>query len=302
MFLQTDLRREDGQALVFMALFLVLLLAMSAAVLDVGAWYRAQRHLQATVDAAALAGAQALPDDPAQAQALASEYLAKNGGATATITIESQLTGADTVRIRGVRAAPGILSRVLGINSVEVHATASARSGTPDEAQWAAPVAVDEKHPMLQCKPAPCFGQATSIDLKKTGPGAFRLLNLDGSRGGTSPGILAEWIEQGFDGFMPLGWYYSDPGAKYNSSQVEGAFDDRIGDELLFPVYRSTRGSGANFEYEVVGFAGYHMTSYDFHGSHGVIYGEFVRMIWAGVQSTSGGSEQFGVHAVSLVD
>jgi hypothetical protein len=87
---------------------------------------------------------------------------------------------------------------------------------------------------MLQCQPSPCFGQPTSIDLKKTGPGAFRLLNLDGSRGGTSPGILADWIEQGYEGFMPLGWYYSDPGAKYNSSQVEGAFDDRIGGELLF--------------------------------------------------------------------
>jgi Flp pilus assembly protein TadG len=46
------------------------------------------------VDAAALAGAQALPDDPAQAQALASEYLAKNGGVAATVTIQSQLTGA----------------------------------------------------------------------------------------------------------------------------------------------------------------------------------------------------------------
>jgi len=301
MVLQTDLRREDGQALVLLALFLVLLLAMSAAVLDVGAWYRAQRHLQATVDAAALAGAQALPDDPAQAQALASQYLAKNGGATATVTIQSQLMGADTIRIQGVRTAPGILSNVLGIESVQVHATASARAGVPEEAQWAAPVAVDEKHPMLQCKPSPCFGQPTSIDLTKTGPGAFRLLNLDGSHGGTSPGILADWVEQGYDGFMPLGWYYSDPGAKYNSSQVQGAFDDRIGDELLFPVYRSTRGSGANFEYEVVGFAGYHVTSYDFHGSHGVIYGEFVRMIWAGVQGSSGAAD-FGVRAVSLVD
>ena len=285
-----------------MALFLTLLLAMSAAVLDVGAWYRAQRSLQATVDAAALAGAQALPDDPTQARALASQYLAKNGDATATITIQSQLRGADTIRIEGVRQAPGILSRVLGINVVHVHATVAARSGVPEAAQWAAPVAVDEKHPMLQCKPTPCFGQATSIDLKKTGPGAFRLINLDGSRGGIGPGTLADWVENGFNGYMPLGWYYSDPGAKYNSSQVEAAFDDRIGDELLFPVYRSTRGQGANFEYEVVGFAGYHMTSYDFHGSRGLIYGEFVRMIWTGVQSTSGSAGDYGVRAVSLVE
>jgi Putative Flp pilus-assembly TadE/G-like len=303
-FLDKQLRREDGQAFAFMALFLLLLLAMSAAVLDIGAWYRAQRSLQATVDAAALAGAQALPDDPAQAQALAAQYLAKNGGAgdSTTVTVESQLRGADTIRIKGTRTAPGIFSHVLGINSVQVHAVAAARSGAPGEARWAAPVAVDEKHPMLQCKPTPCFGQATSIDLKKTGPGAFRLLNLDGSRGGISPGTLAEWIEEGYDGSMPLGWYYSDPGAKFNSSQVKSAFDDRVGDELLFPVYRDTRGSGANFEYEVVGFAGYHVDSYDFQGSKGLIYGEFTRVIWQGVQSTTGTAADYGVRSVSLVD
>lgn len=287
-----------------MALFLTILLAASAAVLDVGAWYRAQRNLQATVDAAALAGAQALPEDPVEARALAAEYLSKNGGvgAATTVSLESQLQGGDTIKVEGVRTAPGILSRVLGIDAVQVHAKGAARSGVPDEARWAAPVAVDERHPMLQCKPLPCFGQPTSIDLKKTGPGAFRLINLDGSRGGTSPGTLAEWIVQGYDGYMPLGWYYSDPGAKFNSSQVDDAFDERLDDELLFPVYRGTRGQGANFEYEVVGFAGFHVTGYDFQGSNGVIDGDFTRLIWEGVQSLTGDAADFGVRSVSLVE
>ncbi|MEO8291224.1 MAG: hypothetical protein ABI649_09560 [Gaiellaceae bacterium] len=241
-------------------------------------------------------------DDPAEARSLAADYLAKNGGASVTVSVESQLVGADTIRITGLRTAPGILARVVGIDSVQVRAVGAARSGAPEEARWAAPIAVDEKHPMLQCQPLPCFGQATEIGLKKTGPGAFRLLNLDGSRGGTSPGILAEWIAQGFDGYMPLGWYYSDPGAKFNSSQVKGALDIRLDDELLFPVYRSTRGQGANFEYDVVGFAGYHLTGYDLQGSKGLLFGEFTRLIWQGVQSTSGQAEDFGVRAVSLVD
>jgi uncharacterized membrane protein len=84
-------RDENGQAFVLSILFLAALLAISAAVLDVGAWYRAHRHLQASVDAAALAGAQALPDDPSAAAALANEYLDKNGGATTrSITIKSR--------------------------------------------------------------------------------------------------------------------------------------------------------------------------------------------------------------------
>ena len=42
------------------------LLGMAAVGIDVGSWYQAQRHDQSVADAAALAGAQALPDDPAQ--------------------------------------------------------------------------------------------------------------------------------------------------------------------------------------------------------------------------------------------
>ena len=99
-----------------------------------------------------------------------------------------------------------------------------------------APIAVDEKHPMLQCKPLPCFGEPTTLDLMKTGPGAFRLVNIDGSRGGTSPGDLEDWIENGYSDWMPLDWYYSDPGAKLNSPNMQDALNARLGDELFFPV------------------------------------------------------------------
>jgi Flp pilus assembly protein TadG len=296
-------RDEKGQAFVLSFLFLTVLLGMSAAVLDVGAWYRAQRHLQATVDAAALAGAQALPDDQAQASSLASQYLDKNGGAaTRSVSFKSGLTSADSVKVTATRNAPGIFSKVLGIKSVKVQATATARADTVEEARWAAPIAVDEKHPMLQCKPLPCFNEDTTLDLKKTGPGAFRLVNLDGSRGGTGPPILADWIERGFDGWMPLGWYYSDPGAKFNSSQVKDALDDRLGDELLFPIYRATRGQGASFEYLVVGWVGFVITSYDIQGSKSSLSGYFTRVIWEGIQNESGGATDFGVRAVSLVE
>jgi hypothetical protein len=38
---------------------------------------------------------------------------------------------------------------------------------------------------------------------------------------------------------------------------VQDALDARLGHELLFPVYRGTRGGGANFEYEVIGWVGF---------------------------------------------
>ncbi len=66
----TTLRSQRGQAMVMSIVFLTVLLGMAALVLDVGSWYRADRHAQLTADAAALAGAQALPDDPGRATAL----------------------------------------------------------------------------------------------------------------------------------------------------------------------------------------------------------------------------------------
>ena len=56
------IRSTQGQATVLTVVFLVVLLGMAALVLDVGSWYRAKRAAQSTADAAALAGAQALPD------------------------------------------------------------------------------------------------------------------------------------------------------------------------------------------------------------------------------------------------
>jgi putative Flp pilus-assembly TadE/G-like protein len=298
-------RHEQGQAYVLSILFLTVLLGMSAAVLDVGAWYRAQRHLQASVDAAALAGAQALPDDPGLAISLANQYLDKNGGAaTRAVGLKSQSASGDSVTVTATRQAPGIFSKMLGINSVRVGAKAVATGGIrPSEVTGVGPIAVDEKHAMLQCKPLPCFNQSTTLDLKKTGPGAFRLVNIDGSKGGTGPPILADWIQNGYSGWMPLGWYNSDPGAKFNSSQVKAALDARLGDELLFPVYRGTKGQGANFEYEVIGWVGFVTTGYDIQGSKSQLFGYFTRVIWQGIQGKTGGSsEDFGVRSVSLTE
>lgn len=296
-----SLRSDRGQATVLTVIFLVALLGAVALVLDVGSWFREQRDTQSTADAAALAAAQGLPDTPGTASGLANEYLAKNGGGTAQVTFSSDLAANDTVTVKVTRQAPGIFSRLFGIESVDVRASATARAGYPDAARFAAPIAVDEQHPLLQCKPLPCFGQSTTLDLLKVGPGAFRLLNLDGSKGGTGGKIDEEWILRGFDGYMPLGWYGSDPGAAFNDSKIKSALNVRIGDELLFPVYDKSKGGGSNFEYRVIGWVGFVVTDFKAQGSKGTVDGYFVRMIWEGIQSTSGAGSNFGVTAIELV-
>jgi hypothetical protein len=296
-------RRERGQAALLTVLFLVVLCGMAAAVLDVGSWYREDRDLQATMDAAALAGAQALPEDPGEAGALADEYATKNGGGLDTTEVTRTAIENDTIKVTGSRPAPGFFSKLFGIDSVTVNATAKARTGVLASARWAAPIAVDRRHPLLQCNPAPCSEDATTLELEKVGPGAFRLINIDQSHGGTGPDILAAWIQTGYEGYMPLNWYFSDSGAKFNSSQVQDALDAVIGKELLFPVYDDTQASGSNFEYEVIGWVGFVITSYEIQGSkHNKLHGNFTRVIWEGINSESATAPDFGARAVTLIE
>jgi Putative Flp pilus-assembly TadE/G-like len=293
-------RAERGQAIVVTVVFLAVLIALASAVLDVGAWYRLHRQLQTTADASALAGAHELPANPGGGVALAVDYAAKNGGGVNTSDIT--ITG-DTIAVRAEKPAPGIFASLFGLDSVDIAAQAKARSGVPGEARWAAPIVVDEKHPLISGSGCPCFDEETTLDFEKVGPGAFRLVNLDDSHGGTGPGTLGGWINKGFDGYMPLQWYYSDPGFKPSSSHVKDALETRIGDELLFPVYRGTREQGAGFEYEVIGWIGFLLTGYEIKGSHtGKLFGSFTQVIWEGILSESTSGEDFGVKTIELIE
>jgi secretion/DNA translocation related TadE-like protein len=298
----TSIRNDRGQATVLTVVFLVALLGAVAMVLDVGSWMREQRDTQSAADAAALAAAQSLPESTGTAGALAAEYLNKNRGGVSGVSFSTKTLANDTVTVTVERQAPGVFAKLFGIDSVTVNAKATARAGNISTARYAAPIAVDKSHPLLGCRPLPCFGAATTLDLEKVGPGAFRLLNLDGSRGGTGSQSLADWIAGGFDGNMPLGWYFSDPGAKFNSSNVKNAMDLRLGDELLFPIYDQTREQGSNFDYHVIGWVGFVVTGFSGNGNKGKVEGHFVRVIWEGIQSVSGGQEDFGVRAVQLVE
>jgi hypothetical protein len=283
--------------------FLVVLIAMAAAVIDVGAWYRAHRQVQATADAAALAGVTALPEDTAQATSLSLDYANRNGGGVTStdVTFSGTMVAGDTIQVTARKRVPGLFSGLFGLGSVTARAHAKALSAPPGEAKWAAPIAVEVTHPMLQCEPLPCFGQQTTLTLNKVGPGAFHIVNIDGSGGGTSSKTIGDWVQNGLDAYMPLKWYYSDPGSKFNSSQVRDALQNRIGSELLLPVYRGIRGQGSGFDYEVVGWVGWHLTGYQI-GGKGKLFGWFTRVFWDGIQTERSTGDDFGVRSVSLVE
>ena len=300
-------RSDRGQATVLTLVFLVVLLGMAALVLDIGSWYRADRATQSTADAAALAGAQALPSSPTNANTLSLQYVTKNGGGSPSVTFSTKYLTNDTVKVNVTKPAQGIFTKLFGVRTVTVGSHASARASLMDQAKYVAPIGVNILNPKLKgTSTCPCFGSTnlTVLPLGKTGaPGAFDLLNIDSSHGGTGPSILASWILKGYDGYLSLGDYFSDAGAKWNSSEVQNALNARDNTELLFPVYDTIKGSGAGAQYHVIAWVGFHMTSHEEHGSTGSITGWFTEVVWTGIASTSAtGQPNLGARVVNLVD
>jgi hypothetical protein len=313
-------RKHDcGQATVITVLFLTVLLAMSAAVLDVGSWYRADRALQATVDAAALAGAQELPKNPGQARAVAMEYAGKNGGGVSDdgIKFSTKFVANDTIEVTGEKPAPGFFSKIIGIDSVQVAAGAKARTAGISSALYVAPIVVDEKHPGLQCPDVDgdghlnaCTGTSQTLTyqhLKNNGTpdgaGNFGFINLTGE-GGNGTSDLGDQILHGFNQYMDIGAYDARTGNPFSSENVKGTLELRVGDVLLFPVYRKLTGGGTGAKYEIIGWVGFRLTGMDLQGNKEKLYGQFTEVIWKGIQVEGGGGSppDFGVKAVQLVE
>ena len=113
---------EGGQTLPLICFFMVTLLGVSGMVLDLGNAYVQRRAVQNEADAAAVAGADAIPNGgyTAAAQSMAT----KNGKSGDQVTIS--YNGTDEVTVTVKRTAPTFLLKVFGKSSIPVSATAVA--------------------------------------------------------------------------------------------------------------------------------------------------------------------------------
>jgi hypothetical protein len=100
---QQGTRSERGQVVVLVVVMLVVLLGFAALVIDVGYAYYAHRQLQASADAAALAGAQELPNR-SLAEQVAREYSSSTGMKNEHHDIPDVVT---TVETKCIQSIPG---------------------------------------------------------------------------------------------------------------------------------------------------------------------------------------------------
>lgn len=312
----TRLRSERGQVTVLTAVFLVVMLGLCGFVLDVGSWFRQQRVSQATVDAAALAGAQALPTNPGTAKTLAAQYASDNGGvAGATFTVSTKYRPNDAITVTQASDVNTIFAKLppFNIAKATTHATATAIAEIPTEVTGAAPIVVNITHKMLSGPGCPCFGVPTTIPLGKedsTGtftPGAFGLVDFDHSTsGGAGSSELGDWITAGYNHYLPLGNYDSDTGAKFGATAVQTSLESKYGSDLLFPVFDTLSGGGSNAQFHVIGWASFHLTLAQSSGNDGTLSGYFDRVIWDGIIPADGSGDSsipdLGVYSVAIVN
>lgn len=117
-----------------MAMFGLLLSVMVMCVMivvDVGFFFHERQDVQKAADAAALAGAQELPDDPTAAEALALEYITKNGISTDEVEISFRCTSGvdaicnvaesryDTIVVTPKSQAPSFFGPMLSVIGVD---------------------------------------------------------------------------------------------------------------------------------------------------------------------------------------
>jgi Flp pilus assembly protein TadG len=302
-------RSESGQAVVLSVVWMVVLLGMAGLVIDVGSWYRSQRDLQADADAAALAGAQDLPNDTSTASTQAKSYALKNGFSlpTSGITISGTAVPDDSITVKVDKNAPTFFAKVFGVSTVPVRAEATAKSSLLGSAKYVAPIAVNIQHPLLSGVNAgvncPCFDVPTTLPLGKTGaPGAFALIDLDGNKGGNGASDLGAWIQNGFQDYLNLGDYFSNTGAKFDSTAITDALQARLGTVLMFPVYDTLGGGGVNALYHVIAWVGFRVDSFTASGNDGTLTGVFTSITWEGLPADQPNSEpNLGTRVVTLI-
>jgi Flp pilus assembly protein TadG len=153
--MKARLHSDSGQALIWFALSLVVLLGIAALAIDVGRLYGERRRMQNAADAAALAGAHELcqGSSDAEAVAMATDYaIARNGAQWAT----PETFGAGTLD-KGMDVTAGesvnnLFAVFLNANSTTVSAHARARCEKTQTGCATWPLGLDmDKFTKMQC-------------------------------------------------------------------------------------------------------------------------------------------------------
>lgn len=196
-----------GQVAVIITLAMPVLIGILAFCCDLAITYLNWQSIQKAADAAVLAGANYLPDDPATAISTANNWATKNG--VASSEIESTTVAPDDMSITMTvkRKVPAYFARIFDVTSVPVQVAATAGVENVSTATGLVPIGVN----CASGDVTECFGYEQMITLKysQIGPGNWGPLALGGNGGNT----YRSNIQYGYQGPISLGeWINTETG------------------------------------------------------------------------------------------
>jgi hypothetical protein len=282
------MRRDDGAAIVMVAISMVAMIGVVGLVIDLGIVYEERRELSRGADAAVLAIAadcatQAKSCDDGTAWDTANQYADENADDGAAgisgldLDVPNRTVWAQTNSVNAATGAGTVdlaFLRVLGFNSTRVEAEATAIWGYP-RGGGALPLIISDCEYFKYVDPVEgpnedlvvtlFFHQGVEID------GCNAQAGLDFDEDGLLAGGFGWLNSSGCEAYVAIGaWTGADPG----SSPSTGCRPDELRNLLLdqtvtLPYFKDTdgiEGLGATGRYLVDGLGAFHVTGYNFGG------------------------------------
>lgn len=290
---------ERGSVAVLVALMMVVFAGFAALGVDVARVYVEQQHLRQAASAAALAGAAALPAEPATAQQTATQYAANNGVPGSELATQVT-TGDTTLDVTASAPFHWSFGQVLGLAPFTLHAQAAARVGVLQAVQGTVPWGVPSQ--------AFAVGRSYTLFGQLVSPGNFGGLAL----GGTGAANYEQNIEHGYGPWLAVGdQVTTEPGkmagptskaVSYRISADPNASWDHVAPGsprlLRVPVIGSY-GNGRS-SVQVVALAVFFLQGMESGDVIGIFEDAFVPGQWCAIGS--GGCQNDGAYVIKLVE
>lgn len=253
---------DRGSISVLFAIAVLPVLAMTAAVADVGMVHAKRQQLQTGVEAAALAGAARLAAGSSACTGYDSVINANVGSLTALTTncSTSSLATNDVVTVGAEASTALAFSQFLGRSNASITSTASVKVGPAGSAIGLRPIAICAQHPALQNWISSGMASTTTytIFVESDGttcggdvPGNWSMIDFDG--GSNSNSELQDRVVNGYQSEVGLPVTLNgDPGIPTPSIDI----DALIGATITIPVFSDARSNGAGSEYDLDGVVG----------------------------------------------
>ncbi len=298
------LKSSKGSSIVFFAITITLIAAVTALTVDIGAFVLEKAKLSSSVDAAALAGAQELVTNSGNTNNVVTDYLAKNiqGLKSTDIVIdESQ----KTVQVSGVKSVNGYFAKIIDVYNHDISSTAKAKVENIVSLRGARPLAVVQQtfsygtlYTLKEGGGDGTTGNYAAIALGGTGGSVYRNNLMQGYGGTISVGDLIETETGNISGTTQtcinqlIQQCNHTPPCTYLSYNVHCS---RI---IFIPVVNTLSVNGRKYV-QILGFATFFLEGVTTHGGQADVIGRFITYCMQG--ETSSIINDYGTYGIKLV-